>query len=141
MNLGLEKPTAQVTASSGGISMTRFVYHPLWPLVMFTVALSVVFSAYLVAGMAPSEPVEIVASFYVVFLLVYWIVADARRYERIPCFDFGFLCYVFFPFTLVWYCFWSRGWRGALTLLVLITIFFAPYIVAMIVWTALYGTA
>jgi hypothetical protein len=72
-------------------------------------------------------------------LVLFWIVADARRRTGIPCFDFGFLCYVFLPFAFPWYCFWSRGWRGALMLLLILSLWIGPYIVASMIWITLYG--
>jgi hypothetical protein len=116
------------------------LYYPLSPLVIFAVLLSAIYSTYLFAGMAPSPRFDVVTSLCWAFLLVYWMVADARRRLHVPCFDFGFLCYVLLPLSIPWYCFWSRGWRGALIFLVLLAIFLAPNILAMIVWRGLYGS-
>ena len=119
--------------------MIKILYHPLSPLVIFAVVLSTIFSIYLLAGMSPSPTFEVVATFCSGFLLIYWMVADARQRGQVPCFDFGFLCYILFPLTLPWYCFWSRGWRGVLMLLLLVAIFLTPYVVSTVVWIALYG--
>lgn len=94
---------------------------------------------YVISGLAPSETFLAVAGFVWSFLLAYWIVGDARSRTGIPCFDFGFFCYLFFPIIVPGYCFWSRGWRGLLTLVFIIGIWLAPYIVAGVVWVALYG--
>lgn len=73
-------------------------------------------------------------------LLAYCVVGDARSGNRIPCYDFGFFCFVLLPITLPWYCFWSRGWRGVFLLAALYGLGIAPYVVAAIAWEVLYGT-
>jgi hypothetical protein len=113
--------------------------HSLTPLVLFSIALSALLTIHLVAGVAPSITFEIAASFSWSVLLALWIVTDARRQKGIPCFDFGFFCYVFLPVAVPWYCFWSRGWRGAFTLVAIAVLWLAPYIVAGVVWLALYA--
>jgi hypothetical protein len=94
---------------------------------------------YLRAEIVPSPTFEMVTSVSWAFLIIYWMVADARYRRKVLCFDFVFLCYVLFPLTVLWYCFWSRGWRGILTLLGLVLLFCVPYIIAIIVWNLQYG--
>jgi hypothetical protein len=115
------------------------VAHPFSPLLLFSVAMAALMGAYFAAGLAPSIEFERVASFSWAILLVLWVVADARRRTATPCFDFGLFCYGTLPFVVPWYCFWSRGWRGVITLAAVIGICLMPYIVANAVWLAVYG--
>jgi hypothetical protein len=113
--------------------------HPLAPLVLFAIALAALLTSYAATGLWPSKSFEVVAAFGWSLLLAIWVVADARRRKLIPCFDFGFFCYVFMPVVVPCYCFWSRGWRGALTLATLVSLWVVPYVVATVVWLALDG--
>jgi hypothetical protein len=87
--------------------------------------------------MAPSPTFEMVASFWWSILLALWIVADARRRSCVPCFDFGFFCYILLPLSVPWYCLWSRGWRGLFLMAAILVLWLAPYVVAGVVWVAL----
>ena len=107
-----------------------FLSSPLAPLVLFSVVLTVCWSAYFAMGASPSLGFEYLASGAFCVLILFWIVADARSRNLVPCFDFGFLCYAFFPTSLVWYCLWSRGWRGLLTLLLLASLWVVPVFLA-----------
>jgi hypothetical protein len=118
--------------------MRQILNRPLGPLLLFSIALTALLTTYVAAGLAPSPSFEVVASLSWSLLLALWIVADARRHTGIPCFDFGFYCYVFLPFVFPWYCFWSRGWRGALTLMTIACLWAVPFIIASIVWRVLY---
>jgi hypothetical protein len=119
--------------------MRQLLFHPLGPLLLFSMTLTALLATYLAAGLTPSTEFEIVASLSWSLLLALWVVADARRRTGIPCFDFGFYCYVFLPFVVPWYCFWSRGWRGVLTLTTIAGLWLAPFIIANVVWLAMYG--
>jgi hypothetical protein len=118
--------------------MGKLVTHPLAPLLLFAVILTALLTTYPAAGFAPSESFETVAAFAWSFLVLFWIVADARRRIGIPCFDFGFLCYAFLPLAVPWYCFWSRGWRGAMLLLMIFGLWAGPHILANIIGSAIY---
>jgi len=119
--------------------VAKVIFHPLAPLLLFSIALTALLATYLLIGFAPSTTFEITASFGWSILLAFWLVADARRRKGVPCFDFGFFCYLFLPVAVPWYCFWSRGWRGALLLATLMCFWLAPYIIASMLWLALYG--
>jgi hypothetical protein len=119
--------------------MARFLVHPLAPLLLFSLAFSALLVTYPAVGLAPSPTFEFVASFFWSILVALWIVADARRRTGVPCFDFGFFCYLLLPIAVPWYCFWSRGWRGLLLLISIAVLWLAPYLVANVVWLALYG--
>jgi hypothetical protein len=108
-------------------------------LVAFAVGLTICFSAYLAAGHSVSPEIEGLASFGWGFMLILWAEADARRRRRVPCFDFGFLIFVYSPLSVLWYCLWSRGWRGLLVAAALVLLWIVPYAVAGIVWLGLYG--
>ena len=82
---------------------------------------------------------DLAASFCWSVLLAFWIVADARRRTGVPCFDFGFFCYLFLPVAVPWYCCWSRGLRGLQMLVAIALLWLAPYVVANIVWLAMCG--
>ena len=116
--------------------MRRFLVHPLSPLLLFSFISTAFYIVYLTLGRVPSEAFEVLVSFGWTLLLGLWIVSDARRSKRTPCFDFGLFCFMFLPVVVPWYCIWSRGWRGALTLLMLVCIWLAPPIVATVVWLA-----
>lgn len=118
--------------------MGRPVTHPLAPLLLFAIILTGFLTTYLVAGFAPSETFEQLAGFVWGLLVLLWIVADARRRTGVPCFDFGFICYALFPLAVPWYCFSSRGWRGAMLLLMLYALWAVPHIVANIIGSAMY---
>jgi hypothetical protein len=119
--------------------MAKLFHYPLAPLLLFSVALTVLLVTYVVAGLMPSPTFEYVASFFGSMLLALWVVADARRKTGVPCFDFGFFCYMFLPLAVPWYCFWSRGLRGLLMLAALVVLWLAPYLVAAVFWLAIYA--
>lgn len=119
--------------------MVKTLFHPLAPLVLFSVALAALLSTYVVVGIAPSEAFALVAGLCWWILVGLWLVADARRRSAIPCFDFGFFCYLFLPVVVPWYCLSSRGRRGILLLATIAGLWLAPYLVAGVVWAALHG--
>jgi hypothetical protein len=114
----------------------RFFAHPLAPLMLFAVVLTVLLTIYFSVGLAPSTTFELLASFSWSLLVAFWVVVDARRRACTPCFDFGLFCYVFYPVAVPWYCFWFRGWRGAVTLLIILGLWIARHIVASMAWNA-----
>ena len=119
--------------------MRQLIFHPLAPLLLFTLIASALFAAYPAAGIDSSPTFVAVVQLIWGLLLACWVVVDARKERRIPCFDFGIFCYVLLPITLPWYCFWSRGWRGGFLLAALYGLGMAPYITASIVWGMFYG--
>ncbi len=104
-------------------------------IVLVTVVLLSTFQfVYAAAGAAPPENVAQLASVAFVLACVLWIMADARRRRQTPCFDFGFLVAVFFPISLVWYVFWSRGTRGILLLAAFAGLMFLPGFATVAAW-------
>jgi hypothetical protein len=69
--------------------------------------------------------------------LITWMQLDALHRNRVPCFDFGLILAVTWPFSLVWYCPWSRGWRGWLVLLWILGLYVWPWMVAVMLWIGL----
>jgi hypothetical protein len=118
--------------------MRKILSYPLTPLLLFSLTLAAVLMTYLALGLTPSPSLQVVASFGWTLLLAMWIVSDAQRRQALPCYDFGFLCYLFLPVIAPAYCFWSRGWRGVLMLTILASTWIAPYIVATLMWWAIY---
>ena len=119
----------------------RYISHPLAPLVAYSAFLTICWIAYAWSGLAPSPVIEHVLAYIWAFLTLYWIVADAGSQGRIPCFDFGFLCFVFYPISFLWYCIWSRGWRGVLTLFLLAGLWVIPVVVATLLGIVLWSAA
>jgi hypothetical protein len=118
--------------------MARLIAYSFAPLLAFAAITALVFSGYLSMGVTPSDNLQAIMAVMWSLLLPTWVLADAHRRQSLP-YDFGFFCYVFMPIIVPAYCFWSRGWRGAITLATLLAIWFTPYLVATIVWTFLYG--
>jgi hypothetical protein len=117
----------------------KYLTHPLAPLMAFSFVLSALLVTYLAVGIAPSPVFQLLATFWWSILLAFWIVTDARRRTGVPCFDFGFFCYLFLPVAVPWYCIWSRGWHGVLTMFAIGVLWLAPYIVASMFWLAWYA--
>ena len=112
----------------------RYFMHPLAPLVLYSVVLTLCWSLSFATGRA-APTFELLAGYGWVWLTVFWIAADARRRRRVPCFDFGFLCIAFYPISLPWYCVWSRGWRGLLMLGLLACLWVLPILFAAVIAT------
>jgi len=112
----------------------QVLVHPFLPLLLFSVAHAALLTTYIAAGLEPSYTFQIVASLSWTLLVALWIVADARRHPGIPCFDFGFFCYMFLPLAVPWYCIWSRSWRGLLMLITLTALWLGPHFVATMAW-------
>jgi hypothetical protein len=107
---------------------------PFGMLAATVAAASAFLVAYVAAGRYPSATALRLASLGVDLGLILWIAADARLRRRTPCYDFGFLVAVFFPFSLVWYVVWSRGLKGLLTLAGLFGLAFLPWVFAGLAW-------
>jgi hypothetical protein len=56
-----------------------------------------------------------------------------------PCEDGAAPASYAFPLSLLWYCLWSRGWRGLLLLLGLASLVFFPALIGEIVAAAVRG--
>jgi hypothetical protein len=89
--------------------------------------------AYAFAGLRVSSPAEYVLGLCWGVPVVIWMNHDAFRRRSRPCFDFGLFLLYAFPLSMLWYCFWSRGWRGTLLLLGLGSLLIFPLVIAGIV--------
>jgi hypothetical protein len=104
-------------------------------MVFTTVALlSALEFVYSAAGANPPDAVARLAPVAFALACVFWIVADAQKRRQTPCYDFGFLVAVFFPISLVWYVFWSRGTRGILLLAAFVVLMVLPSVFAVAAW-------
>ena len=118
--------------------MWRLLASPLAPLAAFSLATAAVLRAHVRVAVDPTRAEEMVLSFGRALLRVFWAEADARHRRRVPCFDRGLLAFAFLPASLVCYCVSSRGWRGGLLiLLVLSGLWVAPHLVAAFLWLVL----
>jgi hypothetical protein len=118
-----------------------FLANPMAHLAVFAAVVTACFVMYVLAGASVSPSFDSLATVGWWLMLILWTDADARRLRRLPCFDFGFLVGVFFPVSVAWYCMWSRGWRGLFLIVVLLALWFAPYVTASVVWLVKYGRA
>jgi hypothetical protein len=55
-----------------------------------------------------------------------WVAADLRSRGHTPCFELPFLLLLAWPLSLLWYCIWTRGWRGLLLWMGLVALTFLP---------------
>lgn len=105
--------------------------NPLVTLLVWVLAISAFPAGCIAAGRGLPPAAEMLASFALTLAFVLWVDLDARRRGIVPCHDFGFLVAVFFPASLLWYVFWSRGGRGALTLALLASVVVVPPLLAL----------
>src|SRR3954447_14924365 len=108
-------------------------------------AVVALFSAFqfacVVVGTTVTEADAQLTSFGLALSFLVWIVTDARERHRTPCYDFGFIVAAYFPFSLIWYVFWSRGWRGFLMLAAFLGLTLIPWLSAMMAWGLRHGFA
>jgi hypothetical protein len=111
-----------------------FFLHPLTPLIAYSIGLSLV-QAIAHKQAYEFEGTELLVRFGWTFALLCWFEMDARGRRILPCYDFGYLCYVCLPVSLAWYCLWSRGFRGILLLLLLCFVIGLPQTIGTIIDT------
>jgi hypothetical protein len=116
-----------------------FLGNPMAHVVAYAAMLTTCFAAFLWGGADPPPKLVDVAQVGWGLMLILWVDADARRRRVVPCYDFGLFVTIFFPLSLVWYCVWSRGWRGVFVFVGLLALFIAPYAIAGLIWWVLYG--
>jgi hypothetical protein len=102
-------------------------------------AVSILQMIYMAIGATPSGRATLLFEFSLAWAFILWVEADARHRHIVPCHDFGFLVAVFFPLSLVWYVFWSRGRRGILALTGLLGVMILPWLTAVAVWVMANG--
>ena len=98
--------------------------HPMAPPVFMSLATAVMGFVRVGVGGVPGYGVALQYGWGL--MVVLWMDADSRKLRRVPCYDFGILALIFFPFSLFWYCFWSRRWRGLLVFLLLLSLWLVP---------------
>lgn len=76
--------------------MVKLLAKPSTPLIIFAILLPFFFVAYLAEGHEISLLFETLTSFFWALLFVYWILADTKQRQSPSCYDFGFLCVMFF---------------------------------------------
>ncbi|MGI8981982.1 MAG: hypothetical protein ACR2FY_22345 [Pirellulaceae bacterium] len=124
-----------MTIQSSDPSIATLIVSPFARIAWTGGAVAVLLLAFLASG---APPIAIVLLGYLGPLAVaLWIVEDALQERRTPCFDFGYFVFVTYPFSLVWYCVSTRGWRGWLLVLAVLGLVYAPYVVATVAWTFL----
>jgi hypothetical protein len=102
-------------------------------------AISILQVVYIIFGATPSGPATLLFQLTFALAFILWMETDARHRRILPCHDFGFLVGIFFPLSLVWYVFWSRGRKGVLALAGLLTLLMIPWLSAMAAWLVMYG--
>src|SRR6478752_2610059 len=107
---------------------------PLGILVASVLILAALRFDYAALGRLPSENVSQMSSFALALACILWIMADAQTRRQTPCYDFGFLVAVFFPISLIWYVFWSRGIRGFILLGALVALMLLPWMAGVAGW-------
>jgi hypothetical protein len=115
---------------------------PLRPLAILF-ATVVLFSAFqfgsVALGTTDAELTTRLTSFGLTLAFIVWIMVDARSRRRTPCYEFGFLIAIYYPVSLVWYVFWSRGWRAILMLAGFFVLMLLPALSAILAWIFRYG--
>jgi hypothetical protein len=112
--------------------MRRIWQNSFTPLIVLTLVATMV-RCMAVMRRAPFDP----RSDYVTTLcwalpVLVWMDYDVIRRHRRPCYDFGLFLTMTFPFSVLWYCFWSRGRRGLRLLLGLACLLYVPFLVGAI---------
>ena len=109
---------------------------PIWlnhwgPLVALAAVESAMLSFYVVLGVNPSPLQMALMPFAIAFFMILWVLEDAHRQQGYPCYDFGFFVALGFPFSVVWYLLWTRGFRGLLVMGIFLGIYLAPWLCAI----------
>jgi hypothetical protein len=107
----------------------------LWgPVLLLTLKLSAFQATYAALGVRQSIAAQAIGSYALPFFLLLWVVEDARRRRRVPCFDLGLLLAASFPVGVGWYLWWTRRWRGLAVAAAFVGLWVAPYVVAVAAW-------
>jgi hypothetical protein len=104
-------------------------------LLIVSAMLAVFDSVYVIVGITPSNPAQLISTFTLPICFATWVQADARARRCTPCFDFGWFVGATWIFSIPWYLIWTRGWRGLLLTFMFFGLFILPTFVAVFVWT------
>jgi hypothetical protein len=115
-----------------------WLFTPLGRVVLLAALLVPFRLVYLLAQQRPSGLNVLVFAFAMQIGIVCWMIDDARRLKRTPCFDFGFLALIAWPLSMFGYCVWTRGWRGVPLSLGLFSLAYAPAVLAGLAWVGLF---
>jgi hypothetical protein len=107
------------------------------PVIVLTLLISLLNVAAIYRGSMPSE--STVANASLSWFLLLWAILDARKRGRVPCHEFGFLMMMYMPASLVWYLFWSRGWKGILPLAFIWALLVMPWLAWVVAYVLVYG--
>jgi len=108
--LWLKSPLAQIA----GLSVGMAVLQP----VAAVGAMNRAFPAPLLFGA--------ILSYALPVTIALWVAADLRQRGHTPCFDLPFLLLLAWPLSILWYCLWTRGWRGLLLWFGLLALAYLP---------------
>jgi hypothetical protein len=112
---------------------------PLGILFAIVALFSIFQFASVTLGTSDPEIAALLTSIGLSLAFVIWMMADARIRRRTPCYEFGFLVWVYFPLSLIWYVVWSRGWRAVFVLTGLFALMLLPRISTVMAWVLRYG--
>jgi hypothetical protein len=112
---------------------------PWCVLFVFALGLSTIQIGALAARVTIPEGTNLLAGLAWNLYVIYWVVRDACKRRLVPCYEFGLLVAVFFPVSVAWYAFWTRGWRGFLLLAGLFGLTILPSLSGSVVQLLGYG--
>jgi hypothetical protein len=92
--------------------------------------------AYVFDWVSPSSTLTQLAGISLGLALMSWAECDARRRDGLPCHEFAFLILIYITGSIIYYVFWSRGWRGVAMLIPLGGLVLLPNVVAIVAFYA-----
>jgi hypothetical protein len=118
---------------TGNLGMARALSS--WvPLLLLSIGVGFFLAAYVVSRSAVAQMAATVLVYVLPLFIIFWVLQDARQRRCVPCFDFGFLLFMAFPLSVVWYLFWTRGWKGLALLAAFVGLFLVPWMFAIFVF-------
>ena len=117
----------------GDIGMARALSS--WvPLFLLSLGIGFFLAAYVVSRSSAAQMAATTLVYILPLFIIFWVLQDARRRRCVPCFDFGFLLVLAFPLSVIWYLFWTRGWKGFALLAAFVGLFLVPWTFAIFVF-------
>jgi hypothetical protein len=101
-------------------------------LATFLVAADVATGLYNVRGIEPSGAFWLVYAIGAAYVFTFWIHADCRRLGVEEPLDLGLFVLIGWPLSYAYHLVKTRGWRGLLTLLVLVSLNVAAYLLSLL---------